>query len=316
MSEKILKGVFFSFLLVLAGQKPAAAQAGAVPDAAAEELVPLEHPLPLPPKAPELKIEILYLDKAIAEVSRDTATLPVLYNTVKEIYLKQAKMDKAISLLNTYFSNRGTDIGVLSSLAYLYEQKGAAAKAAEVYEAIVRLDHENAPFFRSRLVDIYLQQGNTNKALSLAESLARLNPVNPYYLRLLGRAQQAANDWKAIETTKKVIQLDPQAGDYQRLAELYVKEKKYDEAVAALEEGMKKLPKDAVPLGILIGDIHTRSGDYDKALRVLNDLMWKTNVPDVKNNIKAAISLAEKLKTPPVSTAVPVSTTPPVAVNP
>lgn len=295
MPRKTYKALWLAVLLA-----PAGANAAAIPESAR------------PPSSKEIVVEILDLDKAIAEVSRDTSAVADLYNTVKEAYLRQGKRDKAISLLATYERNRGADLSLLSSLAYLYEQAGALDRAMKVQEKVVGLDPENLwANNKLLLAEFCLRSGDYDKARSLAKSLNDREPGNRSYLRLLSRAQQAANDWKAVETTKKVIQLDPQAGDYQRLAELYVKEEKYDEAVAALEEGSKKLPNEAIPLGIVIADIYIRSGDKDKAIRVLNDLVLRTNNSDLKNNMKVMVeNLRKSAAATPLAAPAPAQAVP------
>lgn len=274
MSEKKVKNVcLFAVLLLLSGAGRAAAAPAASNDV-------------LNQKPADIKIEVLDLDRAITEVSQDPAALPALYDTVKEIYLRQQKKDKAISLLATYYKNRGTDRSLLRTLAYLYEQAGATTQAAEVYEKILSLDTDNDSAVVPALVGIYQRQANFDKAVDLIARQAKREPGNAQLYRQLAGIQQGRADWlPAEDSVKKAMALQPTPADYQQLAEIYLGQKSPDKALEALAEGIKKFPGVEAPLGLLTANIYLQQGDSAKAENYLIGLQWKAKDPLLKEEI-------------------------------
>ncbi|HNW44697.1 MAG TPA: tetratricopeptide repeat protein [Elusimicrobiales bacterium] len=238
----------------------------------------------------ELKTEYLPLDQAIREVSEDQAALPALYSTVKEIYLRQGKMDKALSLLETYNRNNGSDQGLLNALAYLYEQSGAPAKAAALYERMLVLNSVNAQSVRPKLIALYIRLGTLDKARDLTELELKREPDNPLLLRQFAKVQLDRKDFYGAEDSyKKLLKLKPVHYDYILLADVYMEQKKTDKAVEILEEGISKFPGSEVDLRTALANIHMRLGDKTKALLILNDVLWKVNEPQQKENIRQLI---------------------------
>jgi len=253
---------------------------------------------------PDLNLEPLELDKAIEEVSRDTGAAVVLYNAVREIYIRQGKTRKAISLLATYDRNRGTDPSLLNSLANLYEQAGAQDLALKVHERVAALDPDNA---RNRpvLAELYMRQGDYKKARSTLEAMSKAYPDNVTLLRQMSVIQRGLNDWKAEETVKKVIRLDPQCSDYQLLADLYFQEKKYDEAARTLEAGMAKVPNGDQCLGPTLSSVYFQQGNKSGASVLLTGLLLKAKDPVIKADIQIRLKALSDLgpaALPPAST--------------
>lgn len=298
------------FILFLAAVPYSAAQDTPV----APQSAPAAAPAPAPLRPPELKLENLSLDQAIAEVSRDQEALPALYNAVMEIYLRQGKRDKAISLLDTYYRNRGRDNSILTSLANFYEQAGDPDKAAGVLEKLLSIDSENATDTKLALSDIHLRHGNFDKALELIEPLLKRDPENLVLLRKAALVQRGRKDWPAAEAmVRKIIALQPHNWDYQQLSELHERQKQNDKALEVLEEGIKKLPDEEVPLAITISNLHVRNGEKEKALKRLNDILWKVNDPSLKANIRSMIKNIESQSAQPVIPPVPATNAPPAA---
>lgn len=243
-------------------------------------------------------LEVLTLDKAIAELSTDTTAVAALYQAVAEVYMRQHKLLKATSLLATYDHDQGQDIGLLNQLGYLYQQQpGTLERAVKLQEKIVNLDPEsNWERARPRLAELYLSKGDTVKARRITEGLLSRDPENQVYLRQLSQIQQASGDWQLEDTEKKLIRISPQDSDYLRLAEMYVKKKTYDDAVTVLEDGIAKLPSAVYTLTKYLAQVYVLKSDIDKGIRLLNDLVWKVTDTDQKNDVKANIKQLENLK--------------------
>ena len=276
-----------------AGMDAAAVTPAAAPPAAA---VAVSEPL---------KLEKLTLSAAISDILQNEPKAGAdLYRAVSDIYVRTQKTDKAISLLDTYLQQEGSDQSLFVNLANLYMQRGAYKEAAALYEKQVALHPENTNMVLM-LAGLYLQQGETKKELALLEDSAKAAPKNTELLMRLSNLYSLAGEWvKAEETVKKVIALQPQVWQYRQLAQIYFQQDKLTAALAALDEGLAKLPDGEMELSMAKSEMYLRKGQKDKAAALLGELLKKTKDPLRKESLENMIrGLGEKEQPAPAAAA-------------
>ncbi len=129
-----------------------------------------------------------------------------------------------------------------SALGYTYEQNKAYKKAIEAYQKAVDLDHDNLDSVR-------------------------------------GLAQNLMNDGQpdaALVQYKVIAEADPSdAQTYMRMAEIYRRNGKFDEAKDCLKKASAVVP-DSLEVKYNIAVIDEAQGKYDDAIAILNQLLQKT----------------------------------------
>ncbi|MCX5793761.1 MAG: tetratricopeptide repeat protein [Elusimicrobia bacterium] len=281
MEIKNRTAVFFALTIALAA---GAGRCMAAPaDAAADRPEKAQAAAPAAPGAAalpgraEIKIEKLDLAAAVKEIaSGDADGMADLYQKIADIYMRAQKQDKAISLLETYRGQGGTNQTILASLAGFYMQRGALKQAAEVYETMAKLPAGADRMATSALLNIYRQQGDFKKGAALVEATAKANPSNPeVFLQASDYYLQNDDTVKAEEAMRKVIALTPKAEYYKQLAQITLRQGSLDKAVAALQEGIKKTPGSEVELTVMTADLYAQTGQADKALSILDEAVKK-----------------------------------------
>ncbi len=290
--ERLIIMLTFSVLIAPAGFFGLAMAAEtAVSTAPAQVTLPASTPPPVNAGLPkvEIKIEKLELAAAVKEIAQsDAASALDLYRTIGDLYIRAQKPEKAISLLETYRGQGGDNQGILLHLASLYMQKNALGQAAEVYESVLKLSPAN-PQTISMLLILYNQQGDLVKKAALLETNSKAAPNNTEILGELVDIYLAQNERvKAAAVLKKAMGIAPKAEHYLKLAELKGRDGGIDEAVAALQEGIKKFPAREADFVPRISEYYLRAGQPDKALAVLEAAV--KNLPESLVPLTFAIS--------------------------
>ena len=271
--------ILFAALLAACGARSGlAAEAGKTPESRQEKTAAAAQPAPQPasavqPVRTEIKIEKLDLPGAVKEISlADPQGTAELYRVAGEIYVRTQKLDKAISLLETYRQQGGANQTILYTLGGLYTQRNANKEAAEVYESLLKLYPDAPGPATTMLIDLYRQLGDFKKAAGLMEAVAKANPENPDIFVQMGSFYMGQNDLaKAEEAFRKAAALSPRPEYYKQLAQLIFRQGSLEKAVAALEEGGKKTPESEAELTLAISDLYLQTGQADKALAALEN---------------------------------------------
>ena len=130
-------------------------------------------------------------------------------------------------------------------------------------------------------------------AKSPATAIARLEteiakqPTNSALLALLARAYNAAGDRaKEEETLRRAVSVDPRfTAGYAMLADLYLRQKRTDEALAEFE-GIVKRDPSAVGARTMIGMLLDQQGKRDEALKAYQAAVrGNDNAPVAANNL-------------------------------
>ncbi len=155
-------------------------------------------------------------DKAIIEYQRVVAEDPNDARTLLKIGDLYLKLEQYADSIATY-----------ERVGQYYSLQGFALKAIAVYKQIREIVHKHVPHLEDRfghivprLAEIYIQLGLTSDALAAYDEVAT-------------RLQRAGRDRDAIDTFRKIVDLDPNNPlPHLRLAEAYVRVRDLDNAIA------------------------------------------------------------------------------------
>jgi tetratricopeptide (TPR) repeat protein len=157
------------------------------------------------------------------------------------LYNEEGDTSRALEVLNAY-PEGARSAKLYSALGYTYEQNKAYKKAVEAYQKAVDLDHDNLDSVRG-----------------LAQNLLNDNQPDA-----------------ALVQYKVIAEADPSdAQTYMRMAEIYRRNGKLDEAQECLKKASAVVP-ESLELKYNLAVIEDAQGKYDEAIALLNQLLQKT----------------------------------------
>jgi tetratricopeptide (TPR) repeat protein len=157
------------------------------------------------------------------------------------LYNEEGDTSRALEVLNA-FPEGARSAKLYSALGYTYEQNKAYKKAIEAYQKAVDLDHDNLDSVRG-----------------LAQNLLNDNQPDA-----------------ALVQYKVIAEADPSdAQTYMRMAEIYRRNGKLDEAQECLKKASAVVP-ESLELKYNLAVIEDAQGKYDDAITILNQLLQKT----------------------------------------
>jgi tetratricopeptide (TPR) repeat protein len=157
------------------------------------------------------------------------------------LYNEEGDTSRALDVLNA-FPDGARSAKLYSALGYTYEQNKAYKKAIDAYQKAVDLDHDNLDSVRG-----------------LAQNLLNDNQPDA-----------------ALVQYKVIAEADPSdAQTYMRMAEIYRRNGKLDEAHECLKKASAVVP-DSLELQYNLAVIEDAQGKYDEATALLNQLLQKT----------------------------------------
>jgi len=227
-------------------------------------------------------------DKAL-EVAREiikkfpeSEKLPEMYLCVANCLLKKSEEREAISIyqkiIKEYPRTDSASIAYLK-LGDIFFSKNRYSDAIIFYSSLVR----NYPESKTReealfkLVHCYSLQGKVNEAVSVLFVLLRDFPRSKFFARGLffcGEVFLRKGEFeKAREVYEKIESLCPADSSFlvevkKKLAEIYINEKKYKEAISIYEEIIKNHPwiKDTSEIYLTLGSLYLTTGEYSRAI--------------------------------------------------
>jgi tetratricopeptide (TPR) repeat protein len=157
------------------------------------------------------------------------------------LYNEEGDTSRALEVLNA-FPEGARSAKLFAALGYTYEQNKAYKKAIDAYQKAVDLDHDNLDSVRG-----------------LAQNLLNDNQPDA-----------------ALVQYKVIAEADPSdAQTYMRMAEIYRRNGKLDEAQECLKKASAVVP-DSLELKYNLAVIEDAQGKYDEAITLLNQLLQKT----------------------------------------
>lgn len=218
--------------------------------------------------------EIVRLDPKSAD---DHILLGRLYRINNDLLKAENEFKTAVTL-------QPDSEDAVATLAYLYNEEGDPARAAEVLNKVPEGDRSGKVY--SALGYTYEQGKDYKKAIEAYKKSLQLDPDNLDTQRSL--AQNLMNDNQseaALEQYKQIVEGDPHdAQSYQRIAEIYRRDGKFDMALDALRKAQAEVPdSQEIPYNIAV--IYQAQGKFEEAENLLNDLLQKSEKTD--NNYSA-----------------------------
>ena len=175
--------------------------------------------------------------------------------TRAKLSLKENKIDDAIPDLRIVLKNDPESKEALALLAAAYESKGSDDLALDNYQRLLGLQPKNVPAMIGA-AKILVKKNELDKALPLVESAALINGSNPEVAKLL--------------------------------TDLYSREQRWDDALAASTPLLDSSDKKAKALGnYLQGRVYLRQKEFNKALSSL-----KTSLEQEPSGIETLSSIA------------------------
>jgi tetratricopeptide (TPR) repeat protein len=167
----------------------------------------------------------------------------------------------------------------VTNLAYLYNEEGDQAKAAQTLSSVPE-PGRSAKLY-SALGYTYEQQKDYKKAIAAYRKAVELDKENLDAMR--GLAQNLLSDGQleaAIEEYKLIVEADPQDAQAQlRIAEIQRRSGKLDAALESLKKA-ESLVQDSMEVPYNFALVYAAQGRYDDAIQTLQKLLDKTAKPD------------------------------------
>jgi tetratricopeptide (TPR) repeat protein len=157
------------------------------------------------------------------------------------LYNEEGDTSRALDVLNA-FPEGARSAKLYSALGYTYEQNKSYKKAVEAYQKSVDLDHDNLDSVRG-LAQNLLNDGQPDAALVQYRVIAEADPSD--------------------------------AQTYMRMAEIYRRNGKLDEAYECLKKASAVVP-ESLELKYNMAVIEDAQGKYDDSIVILTELLQKT----------------------------------------
>jgi tetratricopeptide (TPR) repeat protein len=169
----------------------------------------------------------------------------------------------------------------VTTLAYLYNELGDTARAAQVLSSVPNTQRSAKLY--SALGYTYEQQKQYKNAVEAYRHAIEQDRDNLDAIR--GLAQNLLNDGQsdaALEQYKVIADANPEdAQTYVRIAEIYRKQGKFDLALENLKKA-ESMVQDSVEVPYNIAAIYQAQGRYDEAVPIMRDLLKKSEKPEGK----------------------------------
>jgi tetratricopeptide (TPR) repeat protein len=188
---------------------------------------------------------------------------------------------------NEFKTAVGLDPGseeALTTLAYLYNEEGDSARAAQVLKGVP--ESARTAKLYSALGYTFEQQKDYKKAIEAYRKAVDSDHDNLDAVR--GLAQNLLNDNQteaALEQFKTIVDADPH--DVQsllRIAEIQRRSGKFDDALATLKKADAEV-QDSLEVPYNMAIIYQAQGKFDQAIPILQDLLKRSEKPN--NNYTA-----------------------------
>jgi tetratricopeptide (TPR) repeat protein len=198
----------------------------------------------------------------------DHVLLGRLYRLNNDLQKAEAEFKTAVTL-------QPDSEEAVTTLAYLYNELGDTARAAQVLSAVPN-PARSAKLY-SALGYTYEQRKQYKEAIEAYRHAIEMDRDNLDAIR--GLAQNLLNDGQAdaaLEQYKVIADANPEdAQTYVRIAEIYRKQGKFDLALDSLKKA-EDMVQDSVEVQYNIAAIYQAQGRYDEAIPILRELLKKS----------------------------------------
>jgi tetratricopeptide (TPR) repeat protein len=201
------------------------------------------------------------------------------------LYRLNNDLQKAEKELKTAIKLDPSSEEAVTTLAMLYTDEGDTSHALQVLKSVP--DASRSAKLYSALGTAYEQRKDYKEAIEAFRKAVMLDRDNLDAIR--GLAENLMNDGQydaALEQYKVIVDSNPEdAQTYVRMSEIYRHEAKYDLALDSLKKADALVP-DMAAVAYNMAAVYEAQGRYDDAIKLLQDLLKKTdsNQQDDRNN--------------------------------
>ena len=196
------------------------------------------------------------------------------------LYRLNNELAKAESELKTAIKIDPSSEEAVTTLAMLYTDEGDTSRALKVLSSIP--DSARSAKLYSALGAAYEQRKDYRSAIDAYKHAIVLDRDNLDAIR--GLAENLLNDGQldnALEQYKVIADSNPEdAQTYVRMAEIYRRQGKYDLALENLKRADTLVP-DTMDVPYSMAAVYQAQGRYDDAIKLLQDLVKKTEKSEV-----------------------------------
>jgi len=196
------------------------------------------------------------------------------------LYRFNNDMQKAEAELKTAIKIDPNSEEAVTTLAMLYTDEGDTGHALKVLSSIP--DSARSAKLYSALGAAYEQRKDYKSAIDAYKHAIILDRDNLDAIR--GLAENYLNDGQldsALEQYKVIADSNPEdAQTYVRMAEIYRREGKYDQALEGLKRAETLVP-ETMDVPYSMAAVYQAEGRYDDAIKLLQDLIRKTEKSEV-----------------------------------
>jgi tetratricopeptide (TPR) repeat protein len=165
--------------------------------------------------------------------------------TLSLLYSDEGDTTHALQVLSSV-PDTGRSAKLYAALGATYEQRKDYKLAIDAYKHAIQLDRDNLDAIRG-LAENLLNDGQIDASLDQYKVIAAANPED--------------------------------AQTYLRISEIYRRQGKYDDALDSLKKAEAMVP-DALEVPYNIAVVYEAQARYDEAVKILQDLLKKTEKPD------------------------------------
>ncbi|HEY6337617.1 MAG TPA: tetratricopeptide repeat protein [Candidatus Sulfotelmatobacter sp.] len=195
------------------------------------------------------------------------------------LYRLNNDLQKAENELKTAIKIDPNSEEAVTTLAVLYTDEGDTAHALQVLSAVP--DAARSAKLYAALGATYEQRKDFKSAIDAYKKAIMLDRDNLDAIR--GLAENLLNDGQtdaALEQYKVIADANPEdAQTFLRIAEIYRRQGKYDQALENLKKADTMVP-DSLEVPYSMAGVYEAQGRYDDAVKLLQDLVKKTEKPD------------------------------------
>src|SRR5580704_9168954 len=195
------------------------------------------------------------------------------------LYRLNNDLQKAENELKTAVKLDPDSEEAITTLALLYSDEGDTERALQVLSSVP--DTGRSAKLYAALGATYEQRKDYKSAIGAYKNAIQLDRDNLDAIR--GLAENLLNDGQidaALDQYKVIADANPEdAQTYLRISEIYRRQGKYDQALDSLKKAEAMVP-DALEVPYNIAVVYEAQGRYDEAVKILQDLLKKTDKAD------------------------------------
>lgn len=205
------------------------------------------------------------------------------------------KPDQAAKRFDAVLKADPKNSAALLAVAEVRRVQGAKAdELSSLYAGVIRANPDEARA-RVLLVNHELRQGNVKAALDAAQSAVAALPNNPQVLLALGDALIKAGDLQqALSAFSRLSSQQPKAPyPHFRMAEVHMMANNRASALKALARSLELAP-NYLPSQRALVAIHTRSGEFDQAGKLIRSIQSQRPKEDIGFLLDGDFEVARK----------------------